>query len=92
MGKPHSFLTFIVVILLLLPILYVGSYLALVQPGQLYPRTYDSPRPSNYRWGSQWAKPFFWPLEQVDRKLRPRKWEYLADGKRRQAGHALTMK
>jgi len=52
------------IVLLLLPILYGGSYLALVVPGAAMP----------YR-GVEPARSFFWPLEQIDRKVRPAEWE-----------------
>ena len=74
----------IAAILLLLPVLYVGSYLALVvPPGRYVSRTVGSAnnRPSTeiffekYRFGGEWARWFYWPLEQIDRKVRPRAWE-----------------
>jgi hypothetical protein len=55
--------------LLLLPVLYVGSYLALVRPGLPNPRT-----GSNYRYGGFVASYFYWPLEQIDRGVRPDTW------------------
>jgi hypothetical protein len=65
--------------LLILPMLYVGSYLALVVPGgycnggRLNIST--TIRPPKYRAGDQLAKTVFWPLEQIDRKVRPGAWE-----------------
>ena len=50
-------------VLLLLPLLYVGSYLANVRPGQ------------SYRIGGGLADGFYRPLEQVDRRIRPDAWE-----------------
>lgn len=54
----------ITAVLLLLPILYVGSYLALVNP---------RPDGANYGWrySNVPVTVFFWPLEQIDRKIRP---------------------
>ncbi|QDU25693.1 hypothetical protein ETAA8_07630 [Anatilimnocola aggregata] len=54
--------------LLLLPVLYSGSYFALVAPeregfthhGATYP----------YRYGGALAASVYWPLEQIDRRLR----------------------
>jgi hypothetical protein len=72
--------------LLLLPVLYVGSYLALVVPaGQFVPDqttfcTYTSRtsqlggmgRLESYRIAK--CQRFFWPLERVDQRLRPKAW------------------
>ena len=64
----------IAAILLLLPVLYVGSYLALV-----------SPRPDNINYGPHYTATLswvFWPLEKIDRKLRTKReitsacWDY----------------
>jgi hypothetical protein len=68
----------IAAILLLLPVLYVGSYLALVVPGGY--AMPDSRRPGvynvwvYYRWLPPRGGAAFWPLEQIDRKVRPRAW------------------
>lgn len=81
---------FIAIILLLLPLMYVVSYLALVVPGQT-PASWVSPlgppkikymiSPTdtsilwdNYRCGDRYGKVVFWPVEQIDRRLRPEKW------------------
>jgi hypothetical protein len=84
MNKPRSFAPFIAALLLLLPVLYVGSYLALVVPAGI-PRqgvgvvngvTVSSISHDNhYRAASDQKEWFFWPLEQFDRKLRPDKWD-----------------
>jgi hypothetical protein len=81
---PHHLL---VAILLLLPVLYVGSYLALVSPDG-YGFSADGSYLGNsrkchlepystqlYRFGGGYADVFFWPLEQIDRKLRRQVWE-----------------
>ena len=52
----------VAIVLLLLPVLYVMSYLAMVEHGSALP----------YR--SEAERTFFWPLEQIDRKLRPLTW------------------
>jgi hypothetical protein len=64
-------------ILLLLSVLYVGSYLALVVPGSK-PRSVNdflARRGTPYRWGGKTSAKVFWPLEQIDRKVRPGAWE-----------------
>jgi hypothetical protein len=68
-------------ILLLLPMLYVGSYLALVTPNGRVVFYVVGPNTSrgelvHYRWGDDEPSRFFWPLEQLDRKLRPGAWEF----------------
>lgn len=67
----------IAIALLLLPLLYVGSYCAIVVPGGLIAdptRSTPYVHPTNYRIGDQWSRAIFWPLEQLDRKLRPQAW------------------
>jgi hypothetical protein len=68
----------IAAVLLLLPVLYVGSYLVLVRPpvgiwvgggGQLAHHIV-----ADYRCCAEQARWFFWPLEQIDRKVRPGAW------------------
>lgn len=83
----------IAIVLLLLPMLYLGSYLALVRPSgywfhstttgevtQSYIHGYryfgqcsefDSPLP----WAARIAPAIFWPLEQIDRRVRPEAWD-----------------
>jgi hypothetical protein len=79
MSKPRSFAPIVAAILLLLPVLYVGSYLALVNPeglmiaeesagGMAFGKVY------HYRVESDWPAVFYWPLEQVDRQVRPASW------------------
>jgi hypothetical protein len=68
----------IAAVLLLLPVLYVGSYLALVTPGG-YTKTISGVTttisPQSYRWGEPGIARFFWPLEKIDRRLRPGPWD-----------------
>lgn len=59
----------VAIVLLLLPVLYVGSYLALLQRKRL-----ADPYYIQYRWGGKTAKGLYWPLEQIDRRLRPGHW------------------
>jgi hypothetical protein len=76
------------VLMLVLPLLYIGSYLALVTPPNHslihqsmrvvtsmhpYPLSVDI---SPYRYGGRVAEVGFWPLEQIDRRVRPGAWEY----------------
>jgi hypothetical protein len=67
----------VVAILLALPLVYVGSYLALVQPSGSF-RPTGAPGEyamDYYRAGGQFSATIFWPLEQVDRKVRKKRWE-----------------
>lgn len=76
------------IVLLLLPVLYVGSYLALVVPGGV-PRqgvgvvngvvVSSISHDNHYRVLRDQAEWFFWPLEQIDRKVRPKAWEVTID-------------
>ena len=58
--------------------LYLGSYLALVWPDRLRYALLDGrwevfPK---YRYGTEsWAGRVYWPLEQIDRKMRPEQWQ-----------------
>jgi hypothetical protein len=75
--KPSTAAPIIVAILLLLPLLYVGSYLLLVEQGTMF----GSGRgpwsiPDDYRVGGEVAKWVFYPLNQLDRRLRPAHWQY----------------
>lgn len=77
--KKHAAPIIAAILLLLLPALYVGSYFVLVKPfhrsqwlggnGTLHMDV------EHYRWGGKAAANVFWPLEQIDRKLRPGAWE-----------------
>jgi hypothetical protein len=60
----------IAIVLLLLPVVYVGSYLALVKP----PGPFPSDNRTSYRVDSRWLVTVFWPLEQIDRKMRTGAW------------------
>jgi hypothetical protein len=94
MDKPRSYAPIIATILLLLPMLYAGSYLAPVKPegilvgihqatsaelldADIYSSPSEirfTPEHRYYRLGGQWSKRIFWPLEQIDRRLRPAAW------------------
>jgi len=71
------------VVLLLLLLLYVGSYLAMVLPdGRTVMRSnFVDPETlegdfswSNYRFGYPLSDRIFWPLELLDRRVRPGTW------------------
>ena len=69
------------IVLLLLPLLYVGSYLALVRPGGIEFRDSDGMKcvfvNTHYSVAASLehsAGRIFWPLEQIDRKVRPDEW------------------
>ena len=67
----------IAIVLLVLPVLYVGSYLALVTPRGTFVEDWDrfgGVRSFSYRYGGDRTATIFWPLEQIDRKLRPKAW------------------
>jgi hypothetical protein len=73
MDKPRSFAPIIAAVLLLLPVLYMGSYLVLVKPGPRF--GWGSAIYPTYRVADGFCTRLFWPLEQIDRKLRPAAWE-----------------
>ena len=73
-------LLIVLICVLLLPLLYMGSYLALLRVrfssfsmsmGRVHPRRSFA----EYRYGGARAKLIFQPLEDVDRKLRPSAWQ-----------------
>lgn len=70
---------FIAIAVLVLPLLYVGSYVALVTPRARFESTIAQPgmrtvRLTHYRIGRGRVDWFFWPLEQIDRSVRPGAW------------------
>ncbi len=72
-----NFAPFIVALAILVvpPVLYVGSYLALVTPGGVRiqePAGYV--RVTSYRIDNRLLGQAFWPLEKIDRKVRPGEW------------------
>ena len=73
--QPQSRAPLIVaIVLLLLPVLYVGSYLAMVTPGG--GSVSDIRWPAHYRYSEYQAAVIYWPLEQIDRRMRPAAWPY----------------
>lgn len=67
----------VAIVLLLLPGLYVVSYLALVTPQTVMVAPSGVLITSNYRVGHRAAPVVFLPLELIDRKLRPQVWRPL---------------
>jgi hypothetical protein len=84
----------VAIVLLVLPVQYVGSYLALVIPGGQFDvtimhegraiKTYPE---AAYRMGGSFAKKVFWPVEQIDRQVRPGAWR----GDDSTIGHVRTV-
>ena len=80
-SRRNRFSSTLAVILFLLPQLYVASYFALVEPQRPVAKLrsggeviwWSTPAPS-YRRGGEQAERFFWPLEMLDRRVRPRMW------------------
>ncbi|WP_254509905.1 hypothetical protein [Anatilimnocola floriformis] len=64
----------VAIIALALPVLYVASYCAMVTPASVTVSSAGTYVVNNYRFGEDRAQRFFWPLEQIDRTLRPRAW------------------
>jgi hypothetical protein len=87
MEEKRSSLMLVVAMLLLPPAIYLGSYLALVSPGNYESKVLDvGPNQKVYVEGyryfgdedaemARFAPRVFWPLEQLDRRLRPDAWE-----------------
>jgi hypothetical protein len=67
----------VIALLVVLPALYIGSYLALVIPsGALRPTgTPGEYAVEYYRAGGALSATIFWPAEQLDRKIRKQRWE-----------------
>jgi hypothetical protein len=67
----------VAIVLLLLPVMYVGSYLALVWPdAERYEQAGGIiPLVPCYRYGCDgWGWEVYWPLERIDRAIRPEAW------------------
>jgi hypothetical protein len=67
------------IVLLVLPVLYAGSYLALIRPEPAVTATsmmsgQRETRVSNYKIGGGRLDWFFWPIEETDRQIRPGVW------------------
>jgi hypothetical protein len=85
MEKPRSTALPVILGVLALLVLYVASYLALVVPvAFLRIPANNSPAETmllitnpmdHYRWGGMRAAWLFYPLEQIDRRMRPGSWK-----------------
>lgn len=75
----------VAIVILILPALYVGSYLLLVTPQGInrqrsgrqplifpvgYSQHYTEYYLDHYRLGGNWAERFYYPLESIDRRIR----------------------
>jgi len=79
MANRRSAAPIIAAVLLLLPVLYVGSYLALVRPPGVFAVRVNKGIMTGsyfecYRCGGEVTGRVFWPLEQIDRRVRPGAW------------------
>ncbi|WP_254509940.1 hypothetical protein [Anatilimnocola floriformis] len=73
MHEPRSYPAAVVAVLLLLtPLIYVGSYCLLVDTNTVC--LYGNPD-LRYRTSPELCAKIFWPVEQVDRRVRPDAWE-----------------
>jgi len=86
-----TFRLILAIALLLLPILYVGSYCALVTPrlDEWASTNTGLEKIIPYRAGGKVSAVVFWPLEQIDRRLRPIAWETLYFGEDGQSSGRL---
>jgi hypothetical protein len=64
----------VAIVLLLLPVLYVGSYFVLVVPEGFLVARDGQNFGTYYRIGGAWSRRFYWPMEEIDQKIRPRAW------------------
>ena len=74
-SSSHRAPLIVAIALLVLPVLYVGSYLALLQEIETWSTPQGVMREPRYRVSGPWIADFFWPLEQIDRKVRLGAWE-----------------
>jgi hypothetical protein len=79
-SRPSTAAPILAVLAIALPLAYAGSYLALVDIRVV--RVIDSGvefegQFLRYRFGGELAESVFYPLNQVDRWLRPEKWQYV---------------
>ena len=71
----------IAIVLLVLPLLYVGSYLIAVRSAKeaaaVNLLVLKGESPEYYRFGGEWSPRIYRPLEWIDRRLRPGLWAQL---------------
>jgi hypothetical protein len=60
-----------IAVLLLLPLLYVGSYCAIVRRDAFIDADHTL---RYYRFGRDRSRAVFWPLETLDRRIQPEAW------------------
>ncbi|WP_425615006.1 hypothetical protein NA78x_004893 [Anatilimnocola sp. NA78] len=73
---------FVIVLCTIVPLVYLAAYCSVVIPGgEVWQIGYISGTPlcgwRRYRLAEEQAAIVFWPVEQADRKLRPKIWEGL---------------
>lgn len=68
----------VVISFIFAPLLYVSSYLALVEarPLPFMIGIGPWPRVAKYRFGGATAEVVFWPLQRLDERLRPDYWQF----------------
>ena len=78
-GRTNFAALIIGIVVLLLPVTYVGAYLIALRPGHISTNHFIDQLPPEaffpYRWRNPLVGRVFWPLEKVDRQLRTSKWE-----------------
>ena len=55
-------------------LLYAGSYLAMIKPGCFHGRP-EQEDTRCYRFGQDYAETFYWPMELINRRVRPADYE-----------------
>lgn len=80
-NRNRSPATLVAIVFALLPVLYLGSYLALVLPqGKLVrvkrPLSESGYAVQHYRCGGEWSKRAYQLPEWIDRQVRPEVWQY----------------
>lgn len=73
-DKRSSAVWVVVAAVFMLPVLYFGSYLALMQPGS-FALGGTFTKYADYRYGGLYAARFFYPAHLLDRRIRPAYWQ-----------------
>jgi hypothetical protein len=73
-----------IIVLATMTLLYVGSYFALVKAEPLWFMSGVGPwiKRDVYRLGGDFSKHFYFPINWVDRRIRPKYWHYDIDVER----------
>jgi hypothetical protein len=76
-----TWITIALAVLAAMSLLYVGSYLALMQPTPIPQKTGLGLWPcyAKYRIGGDAAESFFGPIQRFDKRIRKRQWYWDAD-------------